>query len=401
MAIDSGATAWILASTALVMIMTPGVGLFYGGLVRRKNFINMITLSFVAFALVSIQWVLIGYSLAFGPDIGGFIGNLQHLGLEGVGMDPGPYSPAIPGLLYMVFQLVFATVAMAIVTSGFAERIKFSAYLVFALIWTTIVYDPLAHWVWGGGWASQFGAIDFAGGTVVHISSGFAALAISLVIGNRVGFGKHALEPANIPWSILGAALLWFGWFGFNSGSAIAANGLAASAFVTTNTAAAAGAIAWMLVSWAHGGKPSSLGFVSGGIVGLVAITPAAGYVTPMASIIIGAVAGVVCYGAMLFRQKNSFDESLDAWACHGVGGLWGALATGIFATAAVNGASGLIEGNVQQFIANATGAFAALIYAFVVTYILAVVIDKTIGLRVTEEEEYVGLDISQHGERA
>ncbi len=401
MAIDSGATAWILASTALVMIMTPGVGLFYGGLVRRKNFINMITLSFVAFALVSIQWVLIGYSLAFGPDIGGFVGSLQNLGLNGVGMDPGPYSAAIPGLLYMVFQLVFATVTMAIVTSGFAERIKFSAYLVFALIWTTIVYDPLAHWVWGGGWASQFGAIDFAGGTVVHISSGFAALAIALVIGKRVGFGKYGLEPANIPWSILGAALLWFGWFGFNSGSAIAANGLAASAFVTTNTAAAAGALAWMLVSWAHGGKPSSLGFVSGGVVGLVAITPAAGYVTPMASIVIGAVAGVLCYSAMLFRQRRGFDESLDAWACHGVGGLWGALATGIFAAAAVNGASGLLEGNVHQFIANATGAFAALIYAFVVTYILAVIIDKTIGLRVSEEEEYVGLDISQHGERA
>jgi Amt family ammonium transporter len=401
MAIDSGATAWILASTALVMIMTPGVGFFYGGLVRRKNFISMITLSFVAFALVSIQWVLIGYSLAFGHDIGGFVGNLQNLGLNGVGMDPGPYSTAIPGLLYMVFQLVFATVTMAIVTSGFAERIKFSAYLVFALLWTTIVYDPLAHWVWGGGWAAQFGAIDFAGGTVVHISSGFAALAIALVIGKRVGFGKYGLEPANIPWSILGAALLWFGWFGFNSGSAIAANGLAASAFVTTNTAAAAGALAWMLVSWAHGGKPSSLGFVSGGVVGLVAITPAAGYVTPMASIVIGAVAGVLCYSAMLFRQKKGFDESLDAWACHGVGGLWGALATGIFAAAAVNGASGLLEGNVHQFVANATGAFAALIYAFVVTYILAVIIDKTIGLRVTEEEEYVGLDISQHGERA
>jgi Amt family ammonium transporter len=401
MAIDSGATAWILASTALVMIMTPGVGLFYGGLVRRKNFISMITLSFVAFALVSIQWVLIGYSLAFGPDVGGFIGNLQNLGLNGVGMDPGPYSTAIPGLLYMAFQLVFATVTMAIVTSGFAERIKFSAYLVFALIWTTIVYDPLAHWVWGGGWAAQFGALDFAGGTVVHISSGFAALAIALVIGKRVGFGKYGLEPANIPWSILGAALLWFGWFGFNSGSAIAANGLAASAFVTTNTAAAAGALAWMLVSWAHGGKPSSLGFVSGGVVGLVAITPAAGYVTPMASIVIGAVAGVLCYSAMLFRQKKGFDESLDAWACHGVGGLWGALATGIFAAAAVNGASGLLEGNVHQFIANATGAFAALIYAFVVTYVLAVILDKTIGLRVTEEEEYVGLDISQHGERA
>jgi len=401
MAIDSGATAWILTSTALVMIMTPGVGLFYGGLVRRKNFISMITLSFVAFALVSIQWVLIGYSLAFGPDVGGFIGNLQNLGLNGVGMDPGPYSTAIPGLLYMVFQLVFATVTMAIVTSGFAERIKFSAYLVFALIWTTIVYDPLAHWVWGGGWAAQFGSLDFAGGTVVHISSGFAALAIALVIGKRVGFGKYGLEPANIPWSILGAALLWFGWFGFNSGSAIAANGLAASAFVTTNTAAAAGALAWMLVSWAHGGKPSSLGFVSGGVVGLVAITPAAGYVTPMASIVIGAVAGVLCYSAMLFRQKKGFDESLDAWACHGVGGLWGALATGIFAAAAVNGASGLLEGNVHQFIANATGAFAALIYAFVVTYVLAVILDKTIGLRVTEEEEYVGLDISQHGERA
>ncbi|MFA5416187.1 MAG: ammonium transporter, partial [Methanoregula sp.] len=276
MAIDSGATAWILASTALVMLMTPAVGFFYGGLVRRKNFISMITLCFVAFALVSIQWVLFGYSLAFGADVGGFIGNLQYLGLNNVGMEPGPFSPAIPGLLYMVFQLVFATVTMAIVTSGIAERVKFSAYLVFALLWTTIVYDPLAHWVWGGGWAAQFGALDFAGGTVVHISSGFAALALAFVIGKRVGFGKYALEPANIPMTILGAALLWFGWFGFNAGSAVAANGLAANAFVTTNTAAAAGAMAWLLVSWIHG-KPSSLGFVSGAIAGLVGITPAAG----------------------------------------------------------------------------------------------------------------------------
>jgi ammonium transporter, Amt family len=400
MAIDSGATAWILASTALVMIMTPGVGLFYGGLVRKKNFIDMITLSFVAFALVSIQWVLIGYSLAFGPDVGGFVGNLSNLGLNGVGMDPGPYSAAVPGLLYMVFQLVFATVTMAIVTSGFAERIKFSSYLVFAAIWTTIVYDPLAHWVWGGGWTAQFGAIDFAGGTVVHISSGFAALALAIVIGKRVGYGKYAIEPANIPWSILGAALLWFGWFGFNSGSAVDANGLAALAFVTTNTAAAAGAIAWMLVSWAHGGKPSSLGFVSGAVAGLVAITPAAGFVTPMAAIVIGAVGGILCYSIMLWRQSKGVDESLDAWAVHGMGGLWGALATGIFAVAAVNGKSGLIEGNIGQFIAQVVGAGAAVIYAFVVTYILAVVIDKTMGLRVTEEEEYVGLDISQHGER-
>jgi len=399
MALDSGATAWILASTALVMIMTPAVGLFYGGLVRKKNFIDMITLSFVAFALVSIQWVLFGYSLAFGPDVGGFIGNLQYLGLNNVGAEPGPYSAAIPGLLYMVFQLVFATVTMAIVTSGFAERIKFSSYLVFALLWTTIVYDPLAHWVWGGGWSSQFGAIDFAGGTVVHISSGFAALALALVIGKRVGYGKYAMEPANIPWSILGAVLLWFGWFGFNSGSAVDANGLAAVAFVTTNTAAAAAAIAWMLVSWARGGKPSSLGFVSGAVAGLVAITPAAGYVTPMAAIVIGAVAGVLCYSIMLWRQGKGIDESLDAWAVHGMGGLWGALATGIFAVAAINGKSGLIEGNVSQFIAQVVGAGAAVIYAFVITYILAVIIDKTMGLRVTEEEEYVGLDISQHGE--
>jgi len=399
MAIDTGATAWILASTALVMIMTPGVGLFYGGLVRKKNFINMITLSFVAFALVSIQWVLLGYSLSFGPDVAGFIGNLNYAGLNNVGVDPGPYSPVIPGLLYMVFQLVFATVTMAIVTSGFAERIKFSSFVVLALLWTTIVYDPLAHWVWGGGWSSQFGAIDFAGGTVVHISSGFAALALALVIGKRVGYGEHAMEPANIPWSILGAALLWFGWFGFNAGSAVDANGLASVAFVTTNTAAAAAAIAWMLASWVKG-KPSSLGFVSGAVAGLVAITPAAGYVTPMAAIVIGAVAGLLCYSIMLWRQSKGVDESLDAWAVHGMGGLWGALATGIFAVAAINGKSGLLEGNVSQFISQVIGAGAAVVYAFVVTYILAVIVDKTLGLRVTEEEEYVGLDISQHGER-
>jgi len=400
MAIDSGATAWILAATALVMLMTPGVGFFYGGLVRRKNFISMIMLSFVAFALVSIQWVLIGYSLAFGPDIGGFIGDLSYVGLNGVGMDPGPYSPLIPGLLFMIFQLVFATVTMAIITSGIAERVKFSSYIIFALLWTTIVYDPLAHWVWGGGWAAQFGALDFAGGTVVHISSGFAALAIAFVIGKRAGFGQYMMEPNNIPMTILGAALLWFGWFGFNAGSALAANGLAASAFVVTNIAAATAGLAWLFASWIQG-KPSSLGFVTGAVAGLVAITPASGYVTPMAAIIIGAVAGVLCYGMMLFRIKAGWDESLDCWAVHGMGGLWGALATGIFAMAAVNGASGLIEGNVHQFVANAIGAFSALIYAFVVTYVLATIIDKTIGLRVTEEEEYVGLDISQHGERA
>jgi Amt family ammonium transporter len=300
----------------------------------------------------------------------------------------------------MIFQLVFATVTMAIITSGIAERVKFSSYIIFALLWTTIVYDPLAHWVWGGGWAAQFGALDFAGGTVVHISSGFAALAIAFVIGKRAGFGQYMMEPNNIPMTILGAALLWFGWFGFNAGSALAANGLAASAFVVTNIAAATAGLAWLFASWIQG-KPSSLGFVTGAVAGLVAITPASGYVTPMAAIIIGAVAGVLWYGMMLFRIKVGWDESLDCWAVHGMGGLWGALATGIFAMSAVNGASGLIEGNVHQFVANAIGAFSALIYAFVVTYVLATIIDKTIGLRVTEEEEYVGLDISQHGERA
>jgi len=402
MALDSGAIAWVLASTALVMLMTPGVGFFYGGLVRRKNFIAMVALSFIAFALVSIQWIILGYSLAFGHDIGGFIGGLDFLGLNGVGQAAANIAGVeytIPALLYMMFQLVFATVTMAIVTSGFAERVKLSSFILFALIWTTIVYDPLAHWVWGGGWAATFGALDFAGGTVVHISSGFAALAVAFVIGKRTGFGEYSMEPHNIPMTLLGAALLWFGWFGFNAGSAIAANGLASNAFVVTGISAAAGALAWLAASWIRG-KPSSLGMVSGAIAGLVGITPAAGFVGPMVAIVIGAVAGLLCYRAMLWRISRKMDESLDAWAIHGVGGVWGALATGIFAAAAINGYSGLIEGNVHQFIANAVGALAAIVYAFVVTYVLATVIDRTLGLRVSEEEEYVGLDLSQHGER-
>lgn len=398
MPLDTGTTAFLLICTALVMLMTPGVGFFYGGLVRRKNFINMVALSFIVFALVSLQWVLFGYSLAFGQDIGGFIGNLEYVGLNGISDVAG--SSGYPPLLFVVFQLVFATVTMAIVTSGFAERVKLSSFIIFALLWTTLVYDPLAHWVWGGGWAQQLGALDFAGGTVVHISSGFAALAVAIIIGKRAGYGQYSMEPHNIPMTLLGAALLWFGWFGFNAGSALAANGIAVNAFIVTNTAAAAGAIAWLLASWIKG-KPSSLGMVSGAIAGLVGITPAAGFVGPMTAIVIGAIAGILCYAAMLWRIKRGMDESLDAWAIHGMGGLWGALATGIFATAAVGGYSGLLEGNVNQFLANAAGAFAALIYAFGVTLALAWIIHKTLGLRVSEEEEYVGLDISQHGERA
>jgi len=398
MTLDTGTTAWLLASTALVMLMTPGVGFFYGGLVRRKNFISMVALSFIAFALVSIQWVLIGYSLAFGQDIGGFIGNLDHLGLEGIGMAAG--EGGYPEILFVAFQLVFAGITIAIVTSGFAERVKLSAFILFALLWTTLVYDPLAHWVWGGGWAAQFGALDFAGGTVVHISSGFAALAVALVIGKRAGFGQYSMEPHNIPMTLLGAALLWFGWFGFNAGSALAADGLAANALLVTNTSAAAGALAWLAASW-YRGKPSSLGMISGAIAGLVAITPAAGFVGVVPSIVIGAIGGLICYAAMLFRLKKGLDESLDAWAVHGMGGLWGAVATGIFATAAMGGYSGLLEGNIGKFTANVVGALSALVYAFVVTLVLAYVIDRAIGLRVSEDEEYVGLDISQHGERA
>ncbi|MCK9277657.1 MAG: ammonium transporter [Methanoculleus sp.] len=392
--VDSGDTAFILVCTALVMLMTPGVGLFYGGLVRRKNLISMIALSFIAFALVSIQWVLCGYSLAFGADLHGLIGSLEYAFLQGVGME----GDGIPDLLFAAFQMVFAGLALAIVTSGVAERIKISSFVVFGLLWTTLVYDPLAHWAWGGGWAAQLGALDFAGGTVVHISSGFSALALALVIGKRLGFGGHGMEPNNIPLALLGGALLWFGWFGFNAGSALAADGLAANAFIVTNVAAAAGALAWLCAAWVRG-RPGSLGMISGAIAGLVAITPAAGFVGPMAAIPIGAVAGLVCYGALLFRVRRGLDESLDAWAIHGMGGIFGALATGMFAVAAIGGVNGLFYGNPEQLLIQVVDAVVVVAYSFGVTFAIAKAVDAVMGLRVTEEEEYVGLDIAQHGE--
>jgi Amt family ammonium transporter len=400
LAIDSGDTAWVLASTALVMLMTPGVGLFYGGLVRSKTVVSMIGLSFLAFALASIQWILFGYSLAFGIDVSGIVGGFNYMAMNGVGMGEAPLAPNIPALIYAAFQLVFAAVTLAILTSAVAERVKLSSFIVLALLWTTLVYDPLAHWVWAGGWLAQMGALDFAGGTVVHISSGFSALAIALVIGKRMGFGSYVMEPHNIPMAMIGAGLLWFGWFGFNSGSALGANGLAASAFIVTNTSAAAGALTWLFASW-YKGKPSALGMVSGAIAGLVAITPAAGYVDNTAAIIIGAIAGILCYTALLFRVGRGLDESCDAWAVHGMGGLWGAIATGIFANAAVNNYTGLLYGNVHQFTVQILAAGSALVYAFVMTYILAKVVDSVMGLRVSEDEEYVGLDIAQHGEKA
>jgi Amt family ammonium transporter len=397
MVADSGSTiAWLITATALVMLMTPGVGFFYGGLVRKKNFISMISLSFIAFALVSVQWVLFGYSVSFGGDIGGMVGNLQYLGLNGVSMVSG--DAGYPPLLFMIFQLTFAAVTVAIVTSGLAERVKLSSFILFSLLWTTLIYDPISHWVWGGGWLQSLGAIDFAGGMVVHISAGFAALAIALVIGKRAGYGQYSMEPHNIPMTLLGMSLLWFGWFGFNGGSALAANGQAVNAIVVTNTAAAAGALSWMVVSWIKG-KPSSLGMVTGAVAGLGTITPAAGYVTPMVALLIGAVAGVVCYKAMLWRIRSGMDESLDAWAVHGVGGFMGTIFAGIFATTAVCSYSGLLEGNVQTFTANVIGAVVVTLFAFIGTYIISYAIDKTMGLRVSEEEEYVGLDLSQHGE--
>jgi Amt family ammonium transporter len=397
MAFDSATTVWLMVSAALVMLMIPGVGLFYAGLVRRKNIISMIALSFIVLAVVSIFWMVIGYSLAFGPDIGGVIGNLDYAFLNGVGTDAG--EKGYPPLGFMVFQLFFAAVTLTIITSGVAERVRLSSFIVFMLLWTTFVYCPLAHWAWGGGWAQSMGLLDFAGGTVVEICSGFSALAIALVIKSRAGFGKYSMEPYNIPLALIGAALLWFGWFGFNAGSALAVNGLAVIAFVNTNAAAAAGTLAWMGASWYHG-KPSSLGMVSGAIAGMVAITPAAGYVTPMVSILIGVVAGLICYGAMLFRIRKELDESLDAWAIHGMGGLWGTIATGAFAAMAVCGISGLSEGNTQQFMINGISALAALVFSFVITYIIAMAVDRTMGLRVSSDEEYVGMDISQHGER-
>ena len=402
--VDTGDTAWVLVSAAMVMIMTPALGLFYGGMVRRKNVLSTIMLSFAVLALISVQWVIYGYSLAFGPDIGGIIGGLDWLGLAGVGQTPNAdYAATIPHLAFMIFQAMFAIITPALITGAFVERAKFSSFLVFTLLWATFVYDPIAHWVWGvGGWLRALGALDFAGGTVVHISAGVAAIAMVMVMGARKGFKQEPMEPHNITMTVLGASLLWFGWFGFNAGSAVASGGLAASAFVVTNTAAAAAALTWMLLSWMYR-KPSALGVATGAVVGLVAITPASGYVGPMAAIVIGMGAAVICYYALLFRSRRQLDDSLDVWACHGMGGTWGAIATGIFASKAINpaGADGLLAGNAAQLGIQIAAVAVVWVYAFAVTWILAKAVDATLGLRVKEEEEDVGLDISQHAEEA
>lgn len=405
--INSGDTAWVLISTALVMLMTaPGLAFFYGGLVRRKNVLATMMQSFFLLCLISIQWILWGYSLSFGPDKGHIIGSLAWFGLNGVGMAPNPdYAPTIPHLLFMVYQMMFAVITPALITGAFAERMKFSAYVVFTLLWATFIYDPVCHWVWGsGGWLRNMGALDFAGGTVVHVSSGISALVCALILGKRRGYGREPMPPHNLPLTILGAALLWFGWFGFNAGSALGANELAVWAFIATNTAAAAAALTWMFIEWKAVGKPTILGGATGAVAGLVAITPAAGFVSPISAILIGVIVSCVCYTAVaVIKLKLAYDDSLDAFGVHGVGGTVGALATGLFAQKIINSAgnNGLLFGNYKQLIVQGIGVMATMAYSVIVTIILLKLVDAIIGLRVPDEEEVTGLDITQHEESA
>ncbi|MGD0784812.1 MAG: ammonium transporter [Sedimentisphaerales bacterium] len=403
--IDGADTAWVLTSAALVMLMTPGLAFFYGGLVRRKNYLSVLMQCFIALALLSVQWVLFGYSLAFAPG-NGFWGGLQWFGLKGVGLEPyAAYSATIPHQAFMIFQAMFAIITPALIIGAFAERMKFSAYLIFTLLWATFVYDPIAHWVWGsGGWLKNMGVMDFAGGTVVHINAGIAALVTALVIGKRSCYNKYTVAPHNLPFSVLGAGLLWFGWFGFNAGSALAANGIAVNAFVVTNTAGAVAALTWALIDWKLTGNPTMLGTISGAIAGLAAITPAAGFVGVGAALIIGIAASIFCYIAVSFVKRIfHYDDSLDAFGVHGISGIWGTLATGLFASKAINqaGADGLLAGNSKQFFVQLIAVAVTVAYAFVGTFIIFKLVDVVIGVRASEEQEAIGLDLTEHNERA
>ena len=398
---NSGDIAWMLCASAMVLFMTPGLAIFYGGLVRSKNVLGTIMHSFIIMGVVSIMWVLYGYTMAFGPDLGGgLLGGAKYLGLSGVGAEAGPYSDTIPHILFCAFQLMFAVITPALITGAFAERMKFSAFLAFTILWTTLVYFPVCHWVWGdNGWLGALGALDFAGGTVIHINSGAAALVCALFLGKRKGYGTDQMHPHNLPLTIFGAGVLWFGWFGFNAGSALAADGTASMALFVTQVAAGTGAVFWIIAEWIYQGKPTTLGAASGAVAGLVAITPAAGFVGPVASIIIGGVAGVLCYGAVVMKGKLGYDDALDVVGIHGVGGLWGALATGLFAAEVYGGVNGLFYGNANQFVIQGIGAVAAIAYSLILTAIILKVLDAVLGLRIDDEEEYQGLDVSQHSE--
>jgi ammonium transporter, Amt family len=406
MAVNGADTAWILISAAMVMLMTPALAFFYGGMVRRKNLLSTMMMSVAIIAVIGVLWVLFGYSLAFGTDHGGVIGGLNFLGLSGVGQEPSTvYATTVPQYAFVMYQAMFAIITVALITGAVVERMKFSALLLFGVLWFAIVYLPVAHWVWGGGgWLAKLGVLDFAGGTVVHITAGVSAFSLARVLGPRNGFvQKDTMEPNNIPLVVLGAGILWFGWFGFNAGSALTSGGLASSAFLTTNTSAAAAAATWMTLSWIHK-RPTILGTVTGAVAGLATITPAAGYVTPMAAMAIGVLAAVICYyGMALLKIKRGTDDSLDVFACHGLGGILGTLSVGIFASLAVNpaGANGLIYGNPMQLARQLLGVAVIGGFSYIVTFIIGSVIRKTMGLRVSQVEESIGLDLSQHGERA
>jgi ammonium transporter, Amt family len=404
---NSGDTAWVLMASALVLLMTiPGLAFFYGGLVRRKNVLSILMQCFIIVCVISLQWMLFGYSLAFGPDFHGIIGNLDWAGLKGVGAIPNKdYAATIPHSVFMIFQAMFAIITPALIIGAYAERVKFPAFLLFTLLWATFVYDPLAHWVWGtGGWLKNMGGLDFAGGIVVHVSSGISALVLALLLGKRVGYNHKPIRPHNLPFTVLGAALLWFGWFGFNAGSALAADGLAANAFVTTNTATAAAGLAWALIEWWHNGTPTILGTATGAVAGLVAITPACGFVNPMNALFIGIIVALVCYTAVaVIKGKLGYDDSLDAFGVHGVGGSVGTILTGIFAQKAINagGADGLLFGNVHQFLVQCFMLVVAVGFAAIMTFILFKVVDAIIGMRVEEKNELIGLDLTQQSEAA
>jgi len=404
--INAGDTAFVLIGSALVLLMTPGLAFFYGGMVRRKNVLSILMQCFMLMCLIGVQWVLFGYSIAFGPDLGHLIGSLKWIGLSGVGLEPNPdYAATIPHQAFMIFQAMFAIITPALFIGAFAERIKFSSFFVFVLLWSVLVYDPIAHWVWGmGGWLRNLGALDFAGGTVVHISAGISALALAILIGKRQGYGTSPMAPHNLPFTVLGTGLLWFGWFGFNAGSALAANGVAVNAFVVSNTAAAAAGLTWALIEWIFRGKPTALGTASGAIAGLATITPACGFVGPLSAIIIGIAAGGFCYLAVTkVKAKFGYDDSLDVFGVHCVGGVWGVLAAGLFAQKAINAAGndGLFFGNPHQFLVQLLAAGAILAYALVMTVIFYKALDKLIGMRVEPEDEDAGLDLSEHSESA
>ncbi|HEY3374903.1 MAG TPA: ammonium transporter [Candidatus Aquicultor sp.] len=402
--INTGDTAFMLICAALVLFMTPGLALFYGGMVRSKNVLGTIMQSFIIIGIINIIWMLFGYSLAFGPDaFGGLIGGLNWIGLHGVGMAPNPtYAPTIPHEAFMIFQAMFAIITPALITGAFAERMKFTSFLVFTVAWFVIVYIPVAHWVWGaGGWLRDFGALDFAGGIVVHASSGAAALAAAIFTGKRKGFGSEPMIPHNIPLTIIGTGILWFGWFGFNAGSALAANGVAVNAFVTTHIAATAATVSWVIAEWRKNGKPTTLGAATGAVAGLATITPASGFVGPAAALVIGLVAGVVCYYAISLKFKLGYDDSLDVVGVHGVGGIVGTLAIGIFATTAINsaGANGLLSGNASLLGIQAFAVLIVVGFSFVASMVILKVIDAIAGVRVADEDELTGLDLSQHSE--